>query len=230
MSALVYNPNAFNAEAVGLILAPLWEQLPRDAPERTALQATTLAMLYPFIPPDSFYGENGCIIASMEALIADTQRGHAFVAYFEPWVQGILSTGSPSQRDFIIRCGLTEHAAPQKEAAGLAEVDDTISEDDPTETEPHTPIVYPRPARAIDILQGLAQKYESISVQHTAIEMAILSLKYIIDSGQEEPFVVFLEEGQKPCPPEKLARFGVSVAEPVDQAELGVGGSEGTLP
>jgi hypothetical protein len=208
MSTLVYQPNHFNADAVGLILAPLWEPLPRDAPECTALQEATLAMLYPFIPPDSFYDENGRNNASVQELIADTQRGHSYVAYLEPWAERIVSSGIALQRDFLVRCGLitghTVDGPTRDDALGLMEEE----EDDSTETEIPAVIVYPRPAQAIDTLRRLALKYESTSIQHAAIELAILSLQYIIDSGQEEPFVVFLEEGQKPCPPEKIARFG----------------------
>lgn len=214
MSTLVYQSNTFSSDAIGLVLAQLWEQLPRDAPECTALQEATLAMLYPFIPSDSFYDENGRNTASVQELIADTQRGHAYVAYLKPWAEGILSAGNPLQRDFLVRCGLTTghtvDGPTEDEAHHAEELDPADSEDDPIETENRAFIVYPRPAQAIDILHGLAQKYESTSVQHAAIELAILSLKYIIDSGQEEPFVVFLIEGQKPCPPEKLARFGLS--------------------
>lgn len=170
-------------------------------------------MLFPFIPPDSFYDENGRIIASAPELIADTQRGHAYVAYLKPWVEGVLLRGMPAQRDFLISCGLTNESAnvPREKEPDYG--DDVVEleqdEENLTSEELHLSITYPRAAQAIAVLNGLAQRYDSSSVDHAAVELAVHTLQFIIDSGQEEAFMVFLEEGQKPCPPEKLARFGI---------------------
>ncbi len=213
MTKLVYQPNHFSVDAVCMVLAPLWEQFTRDAPEFVALQESAHAMLFPFVPPDSFYDENGRIIANAPELIADTQRGHAYVAYLKPWVEGILSRGVVAQREFVITCGLTGEPiiAPPANDVSFSEQVDELEQDDetPTSEDPRLLITYPRAAQAIAVLNGLAQRYDSSSVQHAAVELAARTLQFIIDSGQEDPFMVFLEEGQKPCPPEKLARFGI---------------------
>ena len=168
-------------------------------------------MLFPFAPPDSIYDEQGRIIAGADELIADMVRGHGFVAYLQPWVQAVLSHGMTAQAEFLSRAGLVGEPLEAPDDARLESFgdDSESNEGDPGSAEAPIPTTFPEPLQAISVLSTLASRYNQSTVEQTAIELATQTLRYVVDSGQSEAFMTFLEDGLKPCPREKLERFGI---------------------
>lgn len=167
-------------------------------------------MGFPFVPPESIYDEEGHIVASMEELIRDMERGHAYVAYLAPWVEEVRQRATEEQRQFLRDVGL-DGVEDADAGSACSTGHDNKEELEGPEGERREPAkLFPHPAQAISILAALAQRYDRSMVEHTGIELAIQTLRFIMDSGQADAFCISLEEGQKPCPPEKLARFGLT--------------------
>lgn len=173
-------------------------------------------MGFPFVPPEAIYDEKGHIVAGTDELIRDMERGHAYVAYLALWVEEVRQRATEEQRQFLRDVGLDgvqdDETGSQDEATGSARSrghDEEEPEGLALET-PEPAKLFPHPAQAISILEAFAQRYDRSTVEHTGIELAIQTLRFITDSGQADAFCISLEEGQKPCPPEKLARFGIT--------------------
>lgn len=208
---LKYRRNSFNYEKACGVLASLWEHQDPSSPEFAALQESAHAMLFPFVPPDSFYNEKGRIVASPEELLTHMERGHAYVAYLAPWVEEVRHRATDEQQQYLKDAGLD--GGKDEDTGSACSIGHKEEEPEGPESEHQEPAeIFPDPAQAVSILEALAHRYDRSTVQHTAIELGVQTLRFILDTGQADAFCTFLEEGQKPVAPEKLARFGISAA------------------
>lgn len=208
---LKYRPNPFNNDNAWAALAPLaWQQDPSSPELGGSIFEICDALLFIFAPPDSFYGEGGRIVASMEEQLLDLKRGHAYVAALAPWVEEVRQRATEEQRQYLQDIGLD---GEQDEDTGSA---CSIGHDNDEEPEgqerelPPAASTRPDPVQAVSILESIAQRYDRSTVEHTALEFAVQTLRFILDTGQGDAFRAYLATLQKPVPPEKLARFGIT--------------------
>ncbi len=209
---LKYRNNPFNADKAWSPLASLARRQDPSSPELSgAIYEACDVMLFIFAPPDSFYDEKGRIAASREELLRDMERGHAYVAYLAPWVEEVRQHATEAQRQYLHEAGLDGVQDENTVRACSIGREDGEEASAGPENEP-TPAtsLRPDPVQAVSILESLAQQYDRSTVEHTALELAVQTLRFILDSGQVDAFRAYLVEMQKPVPAEKLARFGIS--------------------
>lgn len=149
-----YRPTSFSHEKACVILSRLWRQQDPSSQAFAALQESAHAMLFFFVPPDSFHNDKGHIVASTEELLRDMERGHAYVAYLAPWVEEVRQRGTAEQKQFLKDVGLD---SGEEEATGSARAGGHHDEEeapDAPESEPSEPAeVFPDPAQAVSILR-----------------------------------------------------------------------------
>lgn len=147
------------------------------------------------------------IVASTEELLRDMERGHAYVAYLAPWLEEVRQRATAEQQQFLRDVGLDSVVGEDISSARAVGHDDEEEPNGP-ESDPREPAeVFPDPAQAVSILETLSQRYDRSTVEHTGLELAVKTLRFVLESGQADAFRTFLEEAHKPVAPEKLARY-----------------------
>jgi hypothetical protein len=159
-------------------------------------------------PPAGFVSPEGRVLASVEEIVRDMERGHTFVAALAPWIEEVKKNGSQEQLQFLHDIGLDGAPDEEDKRAGDARSmgdSSTEDEDDADGEEEHEtrPIaaILPEPAHAASILEGLLPRYDAQSAGHTCIELALNTLQFLLDTHQVDAFCAFLDEIHRPHSP-----------------------------
>lgn len=198
---LNYRRNPFDDERVCEVLATLARQPERSAPELGAIEVSAFALLFIFAPPDTFYNDEHRIMASAEEILADMERGHAYVAALAPWVEEVKKRATEEQQRFLQEIGLD--GVKGGDNGSVCSGDDEEPEAPPEpETEP-VPCakVLPEPAHAIAILEALVRRHDPRSAEHTCLELAAQTLRFLLDTRQADAFCAYLDRLGKPHTP-----------------------------
>jgi hypothetical protein len=199
---LKYRRNPFDDERVCEALATLARQPERSLPELGALEVSAFALLFIFEPPDTFYNEDNLIVASVGEILADIERGHAYATALAPWVEDVKKRVTEEQKQFLQEIGLD---GIQGEDEGSARSVDDEEPEAPLEPEIE-PIpcakVLPEPAHAVSILEALVRRLDPRSAEHTCLELAAQTLRFLLDTGQADAFCAYLDKLKKPHAPQ----------------------------
>lgn len=196
--ALKYRRNPFNTEKVYAALETLARQQDRSSAELGAIHLSSDAVLFIFAPPASFVSEEGRVMASVNEILVDRERGHAYVAALAPWVEEVKRHATEEQRQFLREIGLD--GVEEKDAESARSIGDEEDEAPPVhdiETRPFTKIL-PEPAHAVSILEALVERYDPRTEGHTCLELAVQTLRFLLDTDQVDAFCAFLDELEKP--------------------------------
>ncbi len=195
--ALKYRRNPFNSDRVCEVLETLARQQDPSSPELGAIEVSAHALLFIFAPPASFVNEEGRIVASMDELLLDLERGHAYVAYLAPWVEEVRNRATDEQREFLREVGLD--GAQEEDAGGACAIADEEEEAQPGHDGEPLPLAktVPEPAHAATLLEALAGRYDPSTAGHTCLELARQTMRFLIDTHQVDAFCVFLDEIEK---------------------------------
>lgn len=106
-------------------------------------------------------------------------------AYIASWKEGIVRDGTSDQRAFItyIEQAETPDFATNADAGDL-------------ETRPFADVL-PTPREAIRVLEELAQRHSSDSLDRVRVDFAIYVLRYAVEHQQVAALGAYLDEAQK---------------------------------
>ncbi len=200
--ALKYRRNPFNRDKVCAVLETLARQQDAAAsPELGAIEVSAHALLFIFAPPASFVNEEGRIVASVEELLLDMERGHTYVAYLAPWVEEVKKRATEEQRQLLQDVGLDGvQDEDEGSACAVGEEEQEARPGHDIETRPHAKTL-PEPAGALSILEALARRYDPTTAGHTCLELAAQTMRFLLDTNQVDAFCGFLDEVKKPHTP-----------------------------
>jgi hypothetical protein len=201
MMDLKYRRNPFKCDPVYEAMDALESQHDADSSEARAIEMSSDAVLFIFSPPAPFVDEEGNILASMREILIHMEKAHVYVAALAPWVEDVKKRATDEQLQFLQKIGLH---GPQNEGedrgSSIGEDACAAPEGDAEEDEELDPLLEDEklePAEALSIVEALVEQHDPRTVDHTCLELAVQTLRFIIDTDQVDDFSAFLERLDK---------------------------------
>jgi len=180
-------PHAINLENACSALESLARQQQRGAPELGAIELAAHALLFITAPRPPEGSEH----VRMEDVPPRTimnewsSQGHLLDAYLAPWKEELARRATDEQRAFL-------RYIEQSETPELADPNDAYD----IESRPFADIL-PEPEHALQILEVLAQRHAADSLNRVHADLAIQTLRYIVEYNHHADFCKYLDVAGK---------------------------------
>jgi hypothetical protein len=177
-------PDSINLENACNALESMARQQALPSPELGAIELAAHALLFITAPrPIEEVGhlqmEN---LPSRRTVMTEwSSQGHLLEAYLAPWKEDLARRGTEEQKAFIAHI-------EQPETQDFANTGDQHD----IETRPFADIL-PEPDYALRTLETLAQHYPSDSLNRARVELAIHTLRYIVQHAQVDALCKYLD-------------------------------------
>jgi hypothetical protein len=173
-----------NTEFACNALESLARQQACPSPELAAIELAAHALLFIGTPQPPTGDENVRLenVSPLVVMREWSSHGHSFEATIASWKDDVARHGTEEQRAFI-------SYIEESQATDFTMPDDKHN----IETRPFADNL-PQPDQALRIIETLAQRYPSDSLNRTRVDFAIHTLRYIVDHDQVAALGKFLDD------------------------------------
>ncbi len=179
-------PDSINLENACNSLESLARQQPLRSPELGAIELAAHALIFLTAPRSLDDANQPQSAEDLPRVMKEwSSQSHLLEAYIASWKEGIARHGTTEQRAFIAYI-------EEPETTDFASTDDEHD----IETRPFADSL-PRPDHALQILEALAQRYPSDSLNRECVNFAIYTLRFAVEHNHVAALGRFLDAAEK---------------------------------